>query len=138
MVEIISVRFKEGGKHYYFNPNGAQFQPGEGVIVETTRGTEFGECVQGNTPIDEMELTRKWVLKIVGDEWPLQHRHVLGQAIRIRSPYVDALSVTQVLALGSLRKRVDKEELTHGQKENYTYLILCTVSGVAAGLQNTG
>ena len=88
--------------------------------------------------LDEMELTRKWVLKIVGDEWPLQHRHVLGQAVRIRSPYVDALSVTQVLALGSLRKRVDKEELTHGQKENYTYLILCTVSGVAAGLQNTG
>ena len=88
--------------------------------------------------LDEMELTRKWVLKIVGDEWPLQHRHVLGQAIRIRAPYVDALSVTQVLALGSLRKRVDKEELTHGQKENYTYLILCTVSGVAAGLQNTG
>ena len=88
--------------------------------------------------LDEMELTSKWVLKIVGDEWPLQHRHVLGQAIRIRSPYVDALSVTQVLALGSLRKRVDKEELTHGQKENYTYLILCTVSGVAAGLQNTG
>ena len=77
--------------------------------------------------LDEMELTREWVLKIVGDEWPLQHRHVLGQAIRIRSPYVDALSVTQVLALGSLRKQVDKEELTHGQQENYTYLILCTV-----------
>ena len=88
--------------------------------------------------LDEMELTRKWVLAIVGDKWPLQHRHVLGQAIRIRSPYVDALSVTQVLALRSLRKKVDKEELTHGQKENYTYLILCTVSGVAAGLQNTG
>lgn len=88
--------------------------------------------------LDEMELTREWVLKIVGDKWPLQHRHVLGQAIRIRSPYVDVLSVTQVLALGSLRKRVDKEELTHGQQENFTYLILCTVSGVAAGLQNTG
>ena len=53
----------------------------------------------------------------MGDKWPLQHRHVLGQAIRIRSPYVDALSVTQVLALRSLRKKVDKEELTHGQKE---------------------
>ena len=39
----------------------------------------------------------------MGDKWPLQHRHVLGQAIRIRSPYVDALSVTQVLALRSLR-----------------------------------
>ncbi|MBM6700213.1 phosphoenolpyruvate carboxylase [Bifidobacterium pullorum subsp. saeculare] len=88
--------------------------------------------------LHEMELTRKWVLKIVGDEWPLQHRHVLGQAIRIRSPYVDALSVTQVLALRSLRKKVDKEELSHGRQQGFTYLILCTVSGVAAGLQNTG
>lgn len=88
--------------------------------------------------LQEMELTRKWVLKIVGDEWPLQHRHVLGQAIRIRSPYVDALSVTQVLALRSLRRKVDKEELSQSQQAEFIYLILCTVSGVAAGLQNTG
>jgi phosphoenolpyruvate carboxylase len=88
--------------------------------------------------LDEMELTHKWVLRIVGDEWPLQHRHVLGQAIRIRSPYVDALSVTQVLALKSLRKKVDKEELSTSQQAGFIYLILCTVSGVAAGLQNTG
>lgn len=88
--------------------------------------------------LNEMELTRRWVLKIVGDEWPLQHRHVLGQAIRIRSPYVDALSVTQVLTLRSLRKRVDKEELSQSQQAGFIYLILCTVSGVAAGLQNTG
>ena len=73
-----------------------------------------------------------------GDKWPLQHRHVLGQAIRIRSPYVDALSVTQVLALKSLRKKVDKEELSQSQQAGFIYLILCTVSGVAAGLQNTG
>lgn len=57
MVEIISVRFKSGGKQYYFNPNGEVFQPGEGVIVETSRGVEYGECTQGNTPIDEMDLT---------------------------------------------------------------------------------
>ncbi|OZG61491.1 phosphoenolpyruvate carboxylase [Bifidobacterium lemurum] len=88
--------------------------------------------------LHEMKLTRQWVLKIVGDEWPLQHRHVLGQAIRIRSPYVDALSVTQVLALKSLRKKVDKEELSQSQQAGFIYLILCTVSGVAAGLQNTG
>ena len=70
----------------------------------------------------------------MGDKWPLQHRHVLGQAIRIRSPYVDALSVTQVLALRSLRKKVDKEELSQSQQAGFIYLILCTVSGVAAGL----
>ena len=88
--------------------------------------------------LGEMELTHKWVLRIVGDEWPLEHRHVLGQAIRIRSPYVDALSLTQVLALKSLRRRVDKEELSQSQQAGFIYLILCTVSGVAAGLQNTG
>ena len=56
MTEIISVRFKEGGKSYYFNPNGLSVAPGERVIIETSRGTEFGECVEGNRLIDEMEL----------------------------------------------------------------------------------
>ena len=57
----------------------------------------------------------------MGDKWPLQHRHVLGQAIRIRSPYVDALSVTQVLALKSLRKKVDKEELSQSQQAGFVF-----------------
>ena len=57
MIEIISVRFKNGGKQYYFNPNGLKFAEGDGVIVETSRGVEFGECVQANSMIDEMELT---------------------------------------------------------------------------------
>ena len=57
MVEIISVRFKSGGKEYYFNPNGVQFQVGDGVIVETTRGTEYAQCVRENNMIDEIELT---------------------------------------------------------------------------------
>ena len=57
MIEIISVRFKESGKQYYFNPNGTRFQVGDGVIVETSRGTEFGQCVEANTMIDEFELT---------------------------------------------------------------------------------
>ena len=55
MVEIISVRFQSGGKQYYFNPDGRQFQIGDGVIVETSRGTEYGECVQANSMIDEIE-----------------------------------------------------------------------------------
>ena len=56
MIEIISVRFKSGGKHYFFNPEGVQFQEGDGVIVETSRGCEYAECAQGNHMIDEMEL----------------------------------------------------------------------------------
>jgi len=57
MIEIISVRFSAGAKQYYFNPNGIQFQEGDGVIVETSKGVEYAHCVKGNTMIDEMELT---------------------------------------------------------------------------------
>ena len=53
MVEIIGVRFKSGGKQYYFDPAGLEVQPGQGVIVETSRGLEYGECAQGNTQVEE-------------------------------------------------------------------------------------
>ena len=53
MVEIIGVRFKSGGKQYYFDPAGLEVQPGQGVIVETFRGLEYGECAQGNTQVEE-------------------------------------------------------------------------------------
>ena len=53
MGEIIGVRFKSGGKQYYFDPAGLEVQPGQGVIVETSRGLEYGECAQGNTQVEE-------------------------------------------------------------------------------------
>ena len=56
MIEIISVRFKSGGKQYCFNPNGVQVTAGQGVIIETARGVERGECVMGNTMVDETEI----------------------------------------------------------------------------------
>ena len=43
MTEIIGVRFKSGGKQYYFDPNGTMVTPGQGVIIETSRGIEYGE-----------------------------------------------------------------------------------------------
>ena len=40
MTEIIGVRFKTGGKQYYFDPNGQTVKDGQGVIVETGKGLE--------------------------------------------------------------------------------------------------
>ncbi len=48
MTEIIGVRFKTGGKQYYFDPMGMQVPEGTGVIVETGKGLEYGLCVKGN------------------------------------------------------------------------------------------
>lgn len=88
------------------------------------------------TVYDEMRRTRQWVLAIVGDAWPLEHRSVLGRAVRVRNPYVDALSLAQVRALRVVR--AEQDELTDEQKAALLSLILSTVTGVSAGLQNTG
>lgn len=56
MVEIIGVRFKEGGKVYYFFPKKIPFQVGDRVIVETARGTECGEVVIGNKTVEDSQI----------------------------------------------------------------------------------
>ncbi|MCI9465733.1 MAG: stage 0 sporulation family protein [Ruminiclostridium sp.] len=47
-MEIISVRFRSEGKQYYFDPQGATYRPGDGVMVETAAGMEYATCVRGN------------------------------------------------------------------------------------------
>lgn len=48
MTEIVSVRFRDAGKVYYFDPNGLRVKSGDCVIVETARGVEFGFATSGN------------------------------------------------------------------------------------------
>jgi len=45
---IIGVRFRPVGKIYFFDPLEEQFSAGDHVIVETTRGMEFGYVAVGN------------------------------------------------------------------------------------------
>ena len=87
--------------------------------------------------LDELRLTREWVLKVTGSSWPLERRRVLGRAVQLRSPYVDALSLLQVRALRALRTSNGSEE-SAALRERWQHLLLRTVHGVSAGLQNTG
>ena len=58
MKKVISVRFKENGKSYYFDPAGADIKTGEYVIVETARGIECGEVVQGVREITDAAVPK--------------------------------------------------------------------------------
>ena len=58
MTTIIGVRFKSNGKMYYFDPQGLEIAPGTGVIVETARGVEYGDCVQGNTDVPDQQVVQ--------------------------------------------------------------------------------
>ncbi len=79
----------------------------------------------------EYDLTMKLVLAVTGHDRLLADRRVLSRAVALRDPYVDALSHLQLRALAALRDGdADRERLER--------LLLLTVNGVAAGLQNTG
>ena len=45
MVKAVGVRFRQAGKIYHFDPDGLNLKRGSKVIVETSRGIEYGEVV---------------------------------------------------------------------------------------------
>lgn len=53
MTEVISVKFKNRGKSYYFAPNGKVVKTGEQVIVETSKGLEIADCARGNHMVED-------------------------------------------------------------------------------------
>ncbi|MFD9940210.1 phosphoenolpyruvate carboxylase [Nonomuraea sp. NPDC059023] len=82
----------------------------------------------------EYDLTRKLVLQVTGHTRLLENRKVLSRAVQLRDPYVDALSHLQLRALTALRRG----EVSEREAERLSTLLLLSVNGVAAGLQNTG
>ena len=56
MAIIIGVRFKEVGKIYYFDPDNTQFNKGDHVIVETSRGVECGEVAMENRELADGDV----------------------------------------------------------------------------------
>ena len=47
-VEVVDIQFRPGQKIYFFNPAGMELTPGQHVIIETARGSEYGTCTGGN------------------------------------------------------------------------------------------
>lgn len=70
MVNVAGVRFKSSGKVYYFDPCDLDVQAGQGVIVETARGLEYGTVTMCVTPIREEDVTRplKKIVRIAGEK----------------------------------------------------------------------
>ena len=53
MATVAGVRFRRAGKIYYFSPGRLELDKGDKVVVETSRGIEFGEVIVA--PHDEPE-----------------------------------------------------------------------------------
>ena len=58
MAKIVGVKFTHSDKVYYFDPRGEEYKKGEGVIVETARGVEYGEIVTENKEVNDSEVVQ--------------------------------------------------------------------------------
>lgn len=52
MIKVLTVKFKNGSKEYYFAPGKDSYEKGMGVIVETSKGLEYAIVSQ---PVKEVE-----------------------------------------------------------------------------------
>ena len=55
MPKVVSVVFNDGGKVYHFDPGELELEPGDHVIVSTSRGTDFGRVVTAVEERDESD-----------------------------------------------------------------------------------
>ncbi|MCL2817367.1 MAG: stage 0 sporulation family protein [Clostridiales bacterium] len=76
MLKVVGVRFKKAGRVYYFGPRDLALAVGDAVVVETSRGLEYGAVALAGKEIDEGELASplKDVLRKATDEDAAQHR----------------------------------------------------------------
>jgi phosphoenolpyruvate carboxylase len=81
--------------------------------------------------LEEYEKTKGILLKITGDKELLDHTPNIKDSVYRRNPYVDPLNFLQVELIKQLRKQAEPSE------ELITEVLL-TISGISAGLRNTG
>ena len=92
----------------------------------------FGEEIYNNIR-DEFELSRKWLLAITQHDNVLDSERWLQHSIRMRNPYVDPINFIQVALLERFRETEDPQDRERIQK-----VIIESINGIAAGLQNVG
>lgn len=81
--------------------------------------------------LEEYERTKEILLKITGDNELLDHTPNIKDSVYRRNPYVDPLNFLQVELIKELRNQNEPSE------ELLTEVLL-TISGISAGLRNTG
>ena len=88
MKKIVSVRFRSGGKPYYFDPLNFELKRGSHVIVETVRGIEYGTVVGEIREVEDEKIQQplKPIMRVAtlkDDEQDAQNREKEKSAISV-------------------------------------------------------
>ncbi|MFZ0179982.1 MAG: phosphoenolpyruvate carboxylase [Candidatus Dormiibacterota bacterium] len=93
-----------------------------------------GEPQIADLILAEYDRTIDGIQAVTGQSRLLEKRRVLSWAVELRNPYIDALCHLQLRALRALRSG----DAADADRRRLEQLLLLTVNGIAAGLQNTG
>ncbi len=103
---IVGVKLGNNSKTYYFNPLDIEFREGDGVIVETVRGVEYGTVSIANKEVADEEVVQplKEVVRKATDEDKKKHEKNLSDR-----DYLIQTTVKKVADRGLEMKIVDAE-----------------------------
>jgi len=113
MTNVISVKFRGGNKLYYFDPAGMDIKAGDGVIVETARGTEFGDVSIGVHEVPDEQVIQP--LKAVSRVASANDRE-MRDTYRAREKDAYATCMQKILSHNLDMKLVDAEYTFNGSK----------------------
>ena len=113
MPNVVNVRFRNRGKSYYFDPGELAVSTGDSLVVETSKGLELGECVEGCHEVPEEGVVQplKSVVRIATAE-DLR----IAESNRRKEKSAFGLCEERIKAHGLDMKLVDVEYSFEGNK----------------------
>ena len=68
--EVVDIQFRPGQKIYFFDPAGLKLKAGDHVIIDTSRGMEYGYVTGGNHKIARKDIVAplRQVIRIANDQ----------------------------------------------------------------------
>jgi phosphoenolpyruvate carboxylase len=113
-VAVLDRLAEDAGRHYL------------DLVYDSEIGTRVYDRIAS-----EHDRTVAVICRITAQEELLERQPILSRSIQRRNPYVDPLSILQVVLLERLRAG-------NGPREGLVAGVLESINGVASGLENTG
>ncbi|MFX4262895.1 PSP1 domain-containing protein [Pelotomaculum propionicicum] len=112
-VKVVGIRFKKAGKIYFFDPGDVSLTAGDGAIVETARGVEFGHVAAGPLEVEESEIVAP-LKKVIRKATEQDHEQLAANKEKEESAFKTGLE--KIAAHNLPMKLVGVEQTFDGNK----------------------
>ncbi len=116
MAKVVVIKFKNSCKPYYFSDGGLALEQGQGVVVETSRGLEYGIVVNPEKETEEIVQPLKPVIRIATEK-DLE----TVKRNEARRPEAMAICKEKIAARGLEMKLIDCEYAFDGNKVTFYF-----------------